>query len=417
MATRVLVVDDNRMYREAVVRNLMFNGYDVLEAENKTDALTRMRETAPDIIITDLDMGIRTAGIDLIREVKREFPLMPLILVSAVGTFDEGALARQYGAMYVISKSRIDEEINNLYRLIDQSQEKVGRIRELREQIADREKHPVGPIRAQLEQLLSDPEIDGGMKGEVYDLLAATEESARLTEVKAAQATVAVDAGVGEEALSTLRAEIPLFDQLNPETREMLLTAENMKVREGRGEPVAFSRNIGFSYSFAVENEVKERLTSKVRRLLTSGEINPLLDSFYDAKMNNLDLFFNQHCIMVQQQHGLDLNVDITRQVIERMRLHRDRYKPDGLKALGVMVFCFGRDYQFKSMKGPVKVANPLGIRGVDTDVERLKFANSLIRLQHLRNPYIHPEFTEREKTDSVRETAFECINFSARLV
>ncbi len=419
MSTRILVVDDNRLYREAVTRNLLFNGYDVIEAQNKTDALDKMRQALPEVVITDLDMGVRTAGIDLIREIKREYPLMPVILVSAVGTFDEGALARQYGAMYVISKSRIDAEIGNLYRLIDQSQEKVKRIVDIRERLAEAGDAPtgMGPVRTELETLLGDPELDTGMKSEIYDLVAATERSARLMEVQAAKATVGAGAiEVAEQAAALLRKDIPKFDELQPETREMLLTAENMKIREDQGEPVAFSRNIGFSYTFAIENEIKERLGAKVRRLLSGKEVFSVLDRLYDERLGNLDIFFNQHCIMVQQQQGLDLNIDITRQVLERIRAHRDRYKPDGLKALGVMVFCFGREYAFKSLKGDVKVENPLGLKGLE-DLDRLRFANSLIRLQHLRNPYIHPEFTEREKTDSIRQAAIECINYGAQLV
>lgn len=419
MPIKVLVVDDNKMYREAVTRNLLFRGYDVTEAQNRADAHAKVQENLPEIIITDLDMGDRTAGIDLIREVKRDYPLMPVILVSAVGTFDEGALARQYGAMYVISKSKIDAEIENLYRLIDQSQVRVKEIVDLREQIAAAADEPekIAPLRSKLESLLNDPELDAGMKGEVYELLTATEESARLTEVKAAQATVGQESDATQEAEKTLRTDIPGFDDLHPETRDMLLTAENMKVREGRGEAVAFSRNIGFSYSFAVENEIKERLGGKIRRFLGGNDMPKMIDYLFDKKMGNLDMFFSQHCILMQRQYNLDLNVDIIRQVIERIRVHQDRYKPDGLKALGVMVFTFGRNYEIKSIKGKLKVENPLGLKGLESEDSRMKFANSLVRLQHLRNPYIHPEFTEREKTDSIREAAIDCINYGVQLV
>ncbi|MCA9426557.1 MAG: response regulator, partial [Candidatus Omnitrophica bacterium] len=117
MATtrKILVVDDNRLYREAVRRNLEFVDYQVLEAEDLPSALNEIRTQHPQAVITDLDMTHRTEGLDLIREVKTRYPLMPVILVSAVGTFEEGAKAQELGATAVISKSRIDEELEHLY--------------------------------------------------------------------------------------------------------------------------------------------------------------------------------------------------------------------------------------------------------------------------------------------------------------
>jgi hypothetical protein len=39
------------------------------------------------------------------------------------------------------------------------------------------------------------------------------------------------------------------------------------------------------------------------------------------------------------------------------------------------------------------------------------------VNLQHLRNPYIHPEFNEREQIDRVREVSVECINLVAKVI
>ena len=129
----ILLVDDNRMYRESVRRNLEFEDYRVIEAQDKADALDKLRDRVPDVIITDLDIKTPTEGLDLIREVKNLYPLIPIILISAVGTFDEGALAREYGAAYVISKSRIDAEIDNLYRLIEKTLAVMDRTRALKD--------------------------------------------------------------------------------------------------------------------------------------------------------------------------------------------------------------------------------------------------------------------------------------------
>ena len=39
MTTKVLIVDDNDLYRKAFRRNLLLQNYDVVEAENADEAL------------------------------------------------------------------------------------------------------------------------------------------------------------------------------------------------------------------------------------------------------------------------------------------------------------------------------------------------------------------------------------------
>ena len=111
-SAKVLIVDDNRIYREAFRRNLVLQNYDVLEAENMQQAIERVEAGQPDVVITDLQMRTETEGLDLIRAVKSSQPLLPIIMISAVGTFEEGALAQKYGATAVLSKSRIDCLVN-----------------------------------------------------------------------------------------------------------------------------------------------------------------------------------------------------------------------------------------------------------------------------------------------------------------
>jgi CheY-like chemotaxis protein len=415
---KVLVVDDNRMYREAVRRNLEFVGYQVIEAEDRVEALDKIRQNMPHVVITDLDMRTRTEGLDLIRDVKARYPAMPVVLISAVGTFDEGALARQYGAMYVISKSRIDEEVENLYSKLDQVFIKISRLDTMRVRVegflGQEEVAQDSALEADLNDLLQDSEMDPGVKSEIYDMLLRVRERtipaelAKLAETTPQQAQAA-------RFEERLKESVPCLPQLDPESQTMFRTAERL-LASGGDLNLSILRNVSFSYCFAVENEVKSRLGKKVSRFLSSKTAPQLLQSMYDRSLGNLDLFFNRYVILTFQNRGLELNVDITRQVLERMMVHGEKYKPDGLKALGVLVFCFGREFEFQSAKGKKKVENPLGIRGLE-DEELIRFSNSLIRLQHLRNPYIHPEFSEREKIDNIREAAIECLNYSGRMM
>ena len=88
-AARVLIVDDNKIYRDAFRRNLMLQKFEVAEAEDAESALASIREAMPDVVITDLQMRTETEGLDLIRQVKSTWPLLPIIMISAVGTFED----------------------------------------------------------------------------------------------------------------------------------------------------------------------------------------------------------------------------------------------------------------------------------------------------------------------------------------
>lgn len=405
---RILLVDDNPQYRAAVTRNLTLAGYQVIEAEDSCEGMEKVSAEDPRIVITDLDMRSHDEGLHFIRELKRHAPTLPVIMISAVGAFEEGALARQYGAMLVLSKSRIDAEIEMLYQGLERIFNYLDRIRELRERLDETlpDESASASAREELQTLLQDQELDAGLKSEVYELLD------RLDRPKPAPPADGADHQAVEAAL---REALPEFSKLDEETRTMLIVAEGLQ-QSANAASLPVARNISFSYSFAVENEVKLRIGRKVNRLLNAENIKGLADKLYDSSLQNLDIFFNQYLIRAVLQQSMELNSDITRQVVERILKHGDKYKPDGLKALGVILFLWGRTYEFTNRRGKNAVKNPLGIKGIG-DEQIIQLASLLIRLQHLRNPFIHPEFSEREKTESLRQTAFACLTLVCQVV
>ena len=55
---RILAIDDTRTLRELLCRTLRAAQYDVVEAENGEDGLSRFAEQRPDVVITDLNMPV-----------------------------------------------------------------------------------------------------------------------------------------------------------------------------------------------------------------------------------------------------------------------------------------------------------------------------------------------------------------------
>jgi DNA-binding response OmpR family regulator len=417
-ATRVLIVDDNRAYRDAFRRNLLLNDYEVCEAEDGEEALAALREHEPDVVVTDLQMRSDREGLDLIQEIRRTSPLTPVIMISAVGSFEEGAEAMRLGAVQVIHKSRIDEEIDTLYRAIDRSAQARVRNRATLEWVgtlAGRNGSGVTPEEIQrLRQLLVDDTLIPHVKGEAFEVLLALEEAALRRQ--AAEQAGAAAGGDFAEVEERLRADLPDYAALSPDSRDALRAAEYLFQQESRAPAgVSFARSIGFSYCFAVENEAKTRLRRRINKLLSGDEIYQVIPKLMDAKRQQLDLFYHQQILQLQRLRPMDFTVDNVRQTFLRILEHRARYKPDGLKAIGILILVFGRPQSYKGMRGTIEVPDLLRLRELTPD-EALDLAEILIGLQHLRNPYIHPEINEMEKVSNLRVQAMKCLRAVTKL-
>jgi len=421
----VLIVDDNKNYREAFRRNLLLQGYEVVEAEDSEEALQRLSEQEMDVVVTDLAMRHPNEGLELIRQARSLKPHLPIIMISAVGTFEEGAEASRLGARYVISKSKIDEEIDNLYRAIDSAYEEYKLSKEYTEQIrklsAEAESDPVR-VATELRQILYSLKTPASVKGEAFDLLLelSAPEFIQMTrqELDQARAANAVDREVYDKVDVSLAGIVKNYGELSHESKEAVRTAEFLYLHGERLEhSVDFSRSIGFSYCFAVENEAKTQLRKKLQKFFGDPGTPKLIFSLMEDSRRSVSLFFHQHLLRIQRTMPMDITIDNVYQTLQRILEHGGKYKPDGLKALGIVLLCFGRSYHFQKFQTLVQIDNPLGLKGLGSETELLQFASLLTNLQHYRNPYIHPEISEMEKLSKIRQTTFDCLNTILQLI
>ena len=185
---------------------------------------------------------------------------------------------------------------------------------------------------------------------------------------------------------------------------------------EALGSDLELARTTCFSYCFSVENQAKSNLRKRLQRFLTDKDTFTLITSLQEKKSNHIDMFFQQYILQTMRDYQMDFSVDNVRQTFMRVQEHQARYRPDGLKALGILILTFGRTYEFRQGNQTMRINNPLGIKGLDDDEEVLHFAELLISLQHLRNPYIHPEISGREGIEIIRQKAIECLNILAKI-
>jgi two-component system response regulator AtoC len=100
---RILIVDDDDGLRESLEMVLASEGYELVTAADGAQALERLEETAVDVILCDLRMpGID--GFELIPQMARRLPGVPIILMSAHGTSDLAIEAMQRGAYDYLAK-------------------------------------------------------------------------------------------------------------------------------------------------------------------------------------------------------------------------------------------------------------------------------------------------------------------------
>jgi two-component system KDP operon response regulator KdpE len=111
--TRVLVVEDERPLLRALAMNLTARGFDVIEADTGTKALTYAASREPDLILLDLGLPDVT-GLDVIRGV-RAYSTTPIIVLSARTGSADKVTALDLGADdYVTKPFSIDELLARL---------------------------------------------------------------------------------------------------------------------------------------------------------------------------------------------------------------------------------------------------------------------------------------------------------------
>ena len=110
MAT-VLVVDDSAVDRRFVGGVLSRDGrYKVEFAEDGSQALARMREAPPEVIVTDLQMPNRN-GLELVAAVRMHHPGVPIILMTGHGSEDLAVEALHRGAANYVPKPQLGERL------------------------------------------------------------------------------------------------------------------------------------------------------------------------------------------------------------------------------------------------------------------------------------------------------------------
>ena len=102
MATKILVVDDEKMIVKGIRYSLLQDGYEVDTAYDGEEALQKAQQNQYDMILLDV-MLPKHSGLEVLQQI-REFSSVPVIMLTAKGEDMDKILGLDYGADDYITK-------------------------------------------------------------------------------------------------------------------------------------------------------------------------------------------------------------------------------------------------------------------------------------------------------------------------
>ena len=148
----LLLIDDEKNYLLVLETLLTEAGYAVTALNDPETALAFLEESEVDIVITDMKMP-RISGREVLERVKKNWPHIPVLIMTAFGSIESAVEAMKYGAFDYITKPFSNDELllsihnatelaraHRQYRLLQEAMEErysvhqiVGRSRAIRE--------------------------------------------------------------------------------------------------------------------------------------------------------------------------------------------------------------------------------------------------------------------------------------------
>jgi DNA-binding NtrC family response regulator len=107
---KILLVDDDVEFGKALAKILKGEGHTPSVALNTPEGLEALRKEKFDMVFADLSMPGEN-GLVFLEKAKKEFPAIPVVMVTAFGDWDTYAKAIESGVIKFINKPVKKEEI------------------------------------------------------------------------------------------------------------------------------------------------------------------------------------------------------------------------------------------------------------------------------------------------------------------
>jgi DNA-binding NarL/FixJ family response regulator len=115
---RIVVIDDHALVRQGLERLLNLGNEFVVseEAGNAAEGIETVREMRPDAVIVDVGLPDGPDGIELTEKLRKEFPSLVILILSAHEEPEYARRAAKAGAMGYVLKSEDVESLRTALR-------------------------------------------------------------------------------------------------------------------------------------------------------------------------------------------------------------------------------------------------------------------------------------------------------------
>lgn len=126
---KILLVDDEERSLATIKKILTRRGYNVVTANSGQDSLNMLHDFDIHVVILDVKMP-GMDGMETLRAIKREFPIVEVIMLTGHGTIESAAEGLKAGATdYLVKPVDIDELIKKAEQAFDKRSRLEEKIR------------------------------------------------------------------------------------------------------------------------------------------------------------------------------------------------------------------------------------------------------------------------------------------------
>lgn len=138
----ILVVDDEKIIRDATIQLAEDSGHYAEAASNATLAMEMLKESPFDLVLLDLHLG-RESGLDLLDQIQKRHPNIALVVFTAAATVRSAVEAMRRGALDFLEKPFTAEQLNIALARVQKHRRLAERVVELQTQITNQSPEPV----------------------------------------------------------------------------------------------------------------------------------------------------------------------------------------------------------------------------------------------------------------------------------
>ena len=118
--TKILAVDDSASMRQMVSFTLQGAGYEVVEASDGQDALSKAKQNQVDLVLSDINMPVMD-GIALIKQLRTlpNYKFTPILMLTTESAADKKSEGKAAGATgWIVKPFNPDQLLNTIKKVL-----------------------------------------------------------------------------------------------------------------------------------------------------------------------------------------------------------------------------------------------------------------------------------------------------------